>query len=362
MGQEKMKHQRQIIDVVIVGAGPIGIELAILLKRADVDYVHLEAKQIGHTISQWPRNTRFFSAPERVALAGYPIQSPDQQSLTGEMYLSYLRTLVEHFELQIQTYEPVTGIQRLDDGSFLITSQPITGPREYECRSLVLAVGNLSTPRKLGIPGEELPNVDHLLVDPHKYFGKRLCVIGGRNSALEATLRCWRAGADVALSYRRDEFEENVVKPHLSREITLLIDKGMIKFYPRTVPVQITVDSIHLQQTDQSDVVKVYPTDFVLFAVGYEMDQSLFHGAGVTVTGDQSIPEYNERTMETNIPNLYLAGTAAGGMESRHELFIITSHKHVEKIAKQLVGHVPGQSGTLQKRRYDTTLSEVQED
>lgn len=352
----------QTTDIIIIGAGPIGIELAALLKRAGAEYVHLEAHQIGHTISQWPRETQFFSSPERVALAGVPVHSPNQQSLTGEMYLSYLRSLVELLELEIHTYEPVRKITRTDDERFLVEAESVTGTNKYSCRRLVLATGNMSSPRWLGIPGEDLTHVDHLLYDPHKYFRKRLLVVGGKNSALEAALRCWRAGADVGLSYRRAEFEESIVKPFLAREVKLLIDKGLLEFYPLTTPLRINGGTVYLRNTDKPGISHELSVDFVLLCIGYDMDMSLLEQLGVNLRGEERIPEFDDKTMETNVPNLYLAGTAAGGMESRHELFIITSHEHAEKIATALTGENFSQTGTIPRRHYNVTLEEVQED
>jgi thioredoxin reductase (NADPH) len=106
----------------------------------------------------------------------------------------------------------------------------------------------------------------------------------------------------------------------------------------------------------------VVPVDFVLLCLGYEMEMSLFNQIGVTLQGDEQIPQYNPDTMETNVPHVYVAGTAAGGMERRRELFIATSHEHVEKIARALTGQVPGETGSPKSRRYDIELKDVQED
>jgi thioredoxin reductase (NADPH) len=113
-------------DIIIVGAGPIGLELAAALKQARMNYLHLEAEQIGYTISWWPRNTNFFSTTERIEIAGIPSQSTTQQRLTGEQYLAYLRSVVEQLDLQVNTYERVFEIQRLE-GGFLVSSQTQTG-------------------------------------------------------------------------------------------------------------------------------------------------------------------------------------------------------------------------------------------
>src|SRR4029434_10422846 len=103
-------------DVIIVGAGPIGLEMAVALKRARVDYLQLEAKQIAYTISWFAPQTRFFSSNERIAIAGVPLQTPDGGKSTREQYLTYLRGVVEQFDLKVNTYESVVGIERLDSG------------------------------------------------------------------------------------------------------------------------------------------------------------------------------------------------------------------------------------------------------
>src|SRR3954464_10696278 len=102
--------------VALVGAGPIGIEMAVALKRAGVDYLHFDAKQIGYTISWFPHQTKFFSSNERIAIAGVPLQTADQSKATREEYLAYLRSVVQQFDLKVNTYEPIVGIDRERDG------------------------------------------------------------------------------------------------------------------------------------------------------------------------------------------------------------------------------------------------------
>src|SRR6476660_6319044 len=111
-------------DVAVVGAGPIGIELAVALKRAGIDYVHFDAKQIGYTISWFAPQTKFFSSNERIAIAGVPLNTADQSKATREEYLAYLRGVVQQFDLRINTYEPIVGIERQADGSFVLTTRP----------------------------------------------------------------------------------------------------------------------------------------------------------------------------------------------------------------------------------------------
>src|SRR5579859_5969729 len=188
----------QPYDVTIIGAGPIGIELAVCLQQAGVSYLHLDASQIGHTLTWWPRMTSFFSTTERLAIAGVHIQNNHQQRITGEEYLAYLRGVIELFDLQIRTYEPVSSMQATGEG-FLISTRPQSGERQYHSRRVVLALGDMHWPNRLNIPGEDLPHVSHYFRDPHDYFRTRLLIIGGKNSAVEAALRCWRTGASVTI-------------------------------------------------------------------------------------------------------------------------------------------------------------------
>src|SRR3954470_9617209 len=173
-------------DVAIIGAGPIGLELAVALKRAGIDYLQFDARQIGYTISWFPPQTRVFSSNERIAIAGVPLQAPDQGKCTREQYLAYLRSVVQEFDLRVNTYEPVVAIDPDAAGGFVLTTCPAGGPRQSRPRRLVLATGGTDHPRRLGVPGEHLPHVGHYFDDPHKYFRRRVLIVGGKNSAVEA--------------------------------------------------------------------------------------------------------------------------------------------------------------------------------
>lgn len=355
-----MSHQpdiEQSTEVAIVGGGPIGLELAAALKVAGVEYLHFEARQIGYTISWWPRNTYFFSTTERIEIAGIPFQNINQQRATGEEYLAYLRSVVEQLDLQINTYEPVASIQRRVDG-FVLQTTPLAGEKRYFCRKLVLAIGDMHAPNLLNIPGEDLPHVSHYFDDPHAYFRKRLLIVGGRNSAVEAALRCWRAGSQVAISYRKAEFDRERVKNHILPDLLKQIELGNIRFYPQTQPVEITREYVVLEKIDGEQLL--HPVDFVLLNTGFRQNPRLFEMAGVNLIGEQCAPQHNPETMETNIPGLYVAGTAAAGSQIRYKIFIENSHLHVGKIVYALTGSRPEKLGTIPARRYDLDLEDFQ--
>jgi thioredoxin reductase (NADPH) len=324
-------------DVAIIGAGPIGIELAVALKRAGIDYQHFDAKQIGYTISWFAPQTKFFSSNERIAIAGVPLMTADQSKATREEYLAYLRSVVTQFGLKIHTYEPLVGVEK-QSGEFALTTDARGTTRITRAKRIVLVTGGTDHPRRLHIPGEDLPHVSAYFRDPHTYFGKRLLIVGGKNSAVEAALRCHNAGAKVAMSYRREIFPEKSIKYWLLPEINGLIQSKKIDGHFLTQPTKITPTHVTLCRANETFDV---PADFVLLLIGYRQDNTLFKLAGIELRGDCGAPVYDEATMETNVRGIYVAGTAVGGTQDKYRVFIENCHVHVERILAALTGHTP---------------------
>ncbi|HRQ73897.1 MAG TPA: NAD(P)-binding domain-containing protein [Phycisphaerales bacterium] len=345
-------------DVLIVGAGPIGLEVAAGLKRAGVEYVQIEAGQVGATFGWWAPQTRFFSSPERLAICGVPIPSVDQGKITGEEYQAYLREIVRQFGLEVRRYRRVVGARREGD-AFVVRSERSThgvggveeperdrglrspatdGAEEYRARRVVLAIGNMHRPRMLGVAGEGLAHASHYFEGPHKYFGTRVLIVGGKNSAVEAALRCWRAGARVTVSYRGERFDEQRVKYWLRPEIEWLIEKGEIGWLPRTIVREIRPGLVVLGDAGGRGVPTEVETDFVLLMTGYVQDPSLFEAFGVALEGPERRPAHDARTMETNVPGVYVAGTACGGSQERTRYFIENTHVHADRIVRAITG------------------------
>jgi len=326
------------VRVAIVGAGPIGLELAVALKRLNEPYLHFDARQIGHTVSWYPRQVQFFSSTDRIAIAGVPLQTPDQSKATGEQYLAYLRSVCRMYDLRVRTYERVEDIQK-SDSAFVLTTRCQSGTRQVTAANVVLAVGDMHRPRMLNIPGEDLPHVSHYFDEPHRYFRKRLMIVGGRNSAVEAAIRCERIGADVAISYRKQTFDSKAVKYWLTPEIEMLIKMGRIAYHPQTLPVEIKPHAVAIQAVNGDRASTTLEADFVLILTGYEMDTTLFEMAGVTLKGENRAPTFDPATMQTNVPGIYVAGTAAAGTQNRFRLFIENCHAHVGKIVKAITNN-----------------------
>ncbi len=393
-------------DVLIVGAGPIGLELAAALKGCGRSVLHVEAGPVGSTIGWWAPGTRFFSSPERIQIAGVPLVTPTQDKATREEYLAYLRQVVGARALEVETYTRVVGLERDGDG-FLVrlrrSLHGVGGPSEFErakraegggaglsaadvrpgerevrARKVVLAIGNMHQPRLVNTPGEDLAHVSHYLRDPHEYAGRHVLIVGGKNSAVEAAIRLYRVGAQVTMSYRRARLDQDRVKYWLLPEIEWLIRKGRIGFIHCTEVVEIGARSVTLERIggdddaacgiDAADLhdrqlerveeddgwgaaleaaggvelapgqrVEVSP-DVVLLLTGYVQDPGLFEMAGVELVGEERRPVHDTATMETNVPGLYVAGTACGGSQRRTRVFIETSHVHVERIVEAMTG------------------------
>ncbi len=370
-------------DTVIVGAGPIGLEVAAGLRRAGHPYIQLDAGPIGHTMTWWAPGTRFFSSPERIEIAGVPLATPAQDKATREEYLTYLRTVVAAHGLRVETFRRVVSARRAGDGFELgVVRSPagVGGPEEerrgarpaggpvpetIRCRRVVLAIGDMHAPRRLGVPGEDLPHVSHYFEDPHRYVGRRVLIVGGKNSAAEAAIRLQRIGVDVAISYRRAEFDEKRIKYWLLPELKWLIEKGRMTFYPRTAVRAIGEGWADLAEAGPLDdepeawdgsspehedpgfrpggdalvgTPQRVEADDVLLLTGYVQDKSLFEQLGVRLEHRERRPAHNAETMETNVPGVYVCGTAVGGTQTRARVFIETSHVHAERIVRAITG------------------------
>ena len=340
------------VDAVVVGAGPIGLEVHAALKAAGVSVRHLEAGAIGHTMTWWAPRTKFFSSPDRIAICGIPLSVLGQDKATGDDYVRYLVNVTRQLDLNVETFRAVTGIRKRGDQLAVDVARSAEGiggteamPRMSEAnpvdsvraRNVILTVGNMHAPRMLGVKGESRPHVSHYLADPLKYFGRKVVIVGGKNSAVEAAVRLHRAGAHVTIAYRRDSFDAERIKYWLLPELEWLIDKGRIGFEPNCTVERIENDSVVLTRNGESFE---HDADFVLLLTGYVQDQSLFDQLGLDRIDPKTTtrPAYDHATLQPRVPGVYVAGTACGGSQERARVFIENSHLHVDRICKAITG------------------------
>lgn len=321
-------------QIAIIGAGPIGLELAIALKQMEIPYLHFDKGQVAQMIYNFPPQTSFFSSSERISLAGIPIQTTNQQKCSREAYLAYLRSLALSFDLKVNSYEEITDIVKTAEG-FDLTTSSAKGQQKYHCRYLVLATGGTSHPNLLHVPGENLPHVSVKMDDPHKYFKKKVVVIGGKNSTAETSLRCSHAGAEVTIVSRSKQFDTDAIKSWLLPELSARIEKGQIKCFFQSHVQEIFPNEVLVKSLDNNPI-KI-PTDFVIKTIGFKCDTTLLSKCGADFNRETDQPFFNEETMEASVPGLFVIGTlTAGTQNKRYRIFIENTHIHVEKVVHTL--------------------------
>jgi thioredoxin reductase (NADPH) len=330
-----------IADVCLIGAGPIGIEMAIALKADRIPYCHFESRTIGSTILAWSPLTRFYSRPECIALGGLPIQNSSQERLTREEYLTYLRNVVDFYGLDIRLNTHVTALSRNGDCFTLQLRNSRGDSFVQHCLSVIVAFGSQHSPRKPNVPGSHLAHVGHFSCDPHIFFRQHVLIVGGRHSAVDAAVRCWRAGAKhVTLSYRGESLPTAALKPHLVADYKSMMRSGKATFLGNTEIKEIRPNDVVLQRAHQAaklPIATLDSVDHVVFACGYDANPSLFADVGVRLSGEGQRPCVNLDTMETNVQGLYVIGTAAAGtQQSGYDLFIENTLSHVTRVRQCL--------------------------
>ncbi|MDG2422502.1 MAG: NAD(P)-binding domain-containing protein [Phycisphaerales bacterium] len=322
-------------DVLIIGAGPIGLETAASLQAGGLTVACVDAGPIGGTIfSLFPPATRFFSSPERIAIAGVDLQVPAQEKASREEYLAYLRAVVHSLDLPVHTYEEVIDAREQNSLWEVTTRNRAGQPTTWTANHVVLAIGGTHRTRNLGIEGENLPHVDRHLGEPHRFFQRKIVIVGGKNSAAEAALRCWRVGADVTIVHRGDKLHERV-KYWIRPEVEALIDEGRIKTRFNATVQSIKEDGVVVHNASGLETI---PCQDVLLMIGYEQDPGLLDLFGVEREGEQSAPVHDPVTMQTNRKGIFVAGTAVAGTQQRFRTYIENAHVHAGRIRAAILG------------------------
>ena len=313
-------------DVIIIGAGPIGLACGIEAKKAGLRYLIIDKGCLVNSLYNYPLNMTFFSTSERLEIGEVPLISHQPKPNRFEA-LEYYRRVAMTWKLDIKLYEPVLSLNRIDDHFVVTSSKEI-----YKTDAVVLALGFYDLPFMLNIPGEDLTKVMHYYKEPHPFFGQKLVVIGAANSAVDVALETWRKGAEVTMVIREDSIRDSVkywVKPDIENRIK----EGSIKAYFNSHVERITEKAVEIRTPDKRIIID---NDFVLAMTGYQPPFEFMEHAGVKFTRDEfNTPVYDENTMETNVSNLYLAGVVCGGLKT-NKWFIENSRVHAELIIRDL--------------------------
>jgi thioredoxin reductase (NADPH) len=327
------------VPVVIVGGGPAGLAIARTLQRAGVGHVVLERGPIAAHIAQYPHFMRFFSTNANLEIDGFPLGITEEKPSRAE-YLRYLTQFVRYHRLPVETFSPVVAVERQADGGFHVVVERAGARREViAARAVVVAVGAWERPRRLGVPGDELPKVHYRYTEPHEYVGRRVLVVGGRNSAVETALQLWRAGARVALSYRRTEFNGRGLKYWLRPDIENRLAAGEIEGHLGTTVRAIGWDWVELQ--DGAGGVVRLENDVVLPMLGYDPPVEFLAGLGIAIEPVTNRPAHDPATLESNVPGLFIGGVITAGNVSGH-VFIENSRHHGELMLPRLRALVGG--------------------
>jgi thioredoxin reductase (NADPH) len=334
-------------NILLVGAGPIGLEMGAALTAAGATCRHIEAGVIGQTIwSLWPRNTEFLSAPDEIALAGVPLADVRQYRVLNEDYLAYLRTVAAVRNLTVRTHTRLRSLLP-DDAGWTATLQTPTGEDEaLRAERVILATGDMHSPARLGVPGEDLPHVYHAYRDIHQFFARRVLVVGDGNGAVETAIRCSRIGCEVALTCWDADLPWDRISHKFAALLRDLIDAGRIRLLTGQVvtaidPAGATLAAANPDHTPRHGTEHHTPADAVVIQIGYRADTDLLHQAGVTFEPDGS-PAIDPQTMETTAAGLYLVGTAIAAGRCEFPVFIQNGHAHVGRVVDALGLDRPG--------------------
>jgi thioredoxin reductase (NADPH) len=321
-------------DVLIIGAGPSGLATAIAAKQRQLDYVVVEKGMLVNGIFNFPTHMVFFTTPELLEIGGLPLVTPYDKPTRLEA-LRYYRRVVDTYDLQIAYHETVIAVEKEGD-LFVVTTRDERGvQRARQARSVVMAIGYYDLPNYLGIPGEQLPHVSHYYTDAHPYYRRRVVIVGGKNSAAEAALELFRAGAYPTLVHRHAALGDSI-KYWVRPDIENRIKEGSVPARFETRVVEITPTSVVVEKDGQRDEI---PADAVFLLTGYHPDADLMRGAGVEVHPDTLAPAMNPETFETNVPNLFLAGGCVAGRATGN-IFIENGRFHGEKIINVLAARL----------------------
>jgi thioredoxin reductase (NADPH) len=309
-------------DVIIIGAGPIGLACGIEAEKASLDYVIIDKGCLVNSIYHYPLNMTFFSTSDRLEIGGVPFISHGNKPNRFEA-LEYYRRVASSWKLNLKLYEEVDVVERSDHGFSITTSRG-----KYKTQAVVLATGFYDRPYLMNIPGEELSKVRHYYDEPHPYYKQKIIVVGAANSAVDVALETYRKDAEVTMVIREPALLPSVkywVKPDIENRIK----EGSIAAFFNSELLEIREHEVDIVTPEGTITME---NDFVLAMTGYKPDFKFLEMMGIETQDDaMKTPVYNPETNETNVENVYLAGVVCGGLQT-NKWFIENSRIHAEII------------------------------
>ncbi len=323
--------KQDVLDVVVVGAGPTGLACGIEGIRAGLQLLVIEKGCLVNSLFSYPSTMTFFTTRERLEIGDLPFSSVNVKPTRAEA-LEYYRRVADFYKLPIHYEERVVAIHAAD-GAFQIEAEGrARKPQSYRARRVIIATGYYDLPNRLGIPGEELPKVSHYALDAHAFYQRKVAVIGAANSAAVASLDLYRHGADVTLIHRGRELSRHIkywIRPDLENRIKEKSIRALLESEVK----EITQDCVRVQTASGESLL--LENDFVFALTGYHPDVDLLRQAGVEVEPKSYRPACNPKTLESNVRGLYLAGVVISGRHT-NEIFIENGRFHGKQIIEDI--------------------------
>jgi bacillithiol disulfide reductase len=326
------------LDLAVIGAGPCGLAVGVAAKQAGLRAMLIDKGPLVASLLKYPTYMTFFSTPDKLEIGGVPFTTAGDKPTRREA-LVYYRKVAEYCALDVRLYHAVTAVERVPQGFELAVRRAGQAtPAPVRARHVVFATGYFDSPNLLGVPGEELPHVSHFFTEAHPYWRQSVVVVGGGNSAVEAALELYRAGARVTIVHFLAEFDRGV-KPWILPDITNRLKDGsltarwpsrVVEIRPREVIVRGEIDG----------ATECLPADFVLAMTGYRPDLSLLRQVGVAVDDTTGVPQHDPATMQTNVPGVFIAGVLSSGFDA-NRIFIENGRAHGGLICSYLKAQPP---------------------
>ena len=319
----------KLYDIIIIGGGPIGLNCALEAEKAGLTYLIIEKGTIVNSLFNYPLYMTFFSTADKLEIADIPFITTSPKPGRRDA-LEYYQGIARQKNIMINLYEEVLKITK--EESFLVE----TTKNNYVAKKVIIATGFYDIPNVMNVKGENLPKVKHYYSEPYPYANQKIAVIGSSNSAVDAALETYRKGAEVTMIIRHAEISKSVkywVKPDIENRI----NEGSISAHFNSEVLEITPNSIIFK--DENQKTQQIENDFVLAMTGYLPNFEFLRNSGIELQGDCLNPFYNEDTMETNVPGLYLAGVVCGGKDT-HLWFIENSRIHAEIIVRNILNTI----------------------
>jgi len=364
----------RVTPVAIVGAGPTGIACAIELEKRGIPAVCYDKGFLLDTLYHFPEEMRWFSTRDLLDIAGVPFSTPEAHPTRLES-LAYYRGVAEKFEVKVVPHIRIVGIRPREGGGVVVLTESRDqgrGPviltegrdrgsavilseardqgrspvilseakdlhssgkedNEIPAPAAIIATGFFHNPKRLNVPGEDLPLVHQRYISGYPFHGRDVVIVGSKNSAAEAALDLYRHGARVTLVARGPAISERVkywIKPDLENRIRA----GKIRALFQTRILEISGNAVFVEGPAGKQSLHA---DAVFPLIGYEPDFAFFERCGILLEGPNRIPSHDLETLESNVPNLYLAGAILGGTEVGR-IFIENSRHHAALIANSI--------------------------